>query len=157
MTYHFSPELDILIRRNFNSARIELFNAWTDPKAVSNWWGPKEFSTSVTELNLTPGGKWRYVMYGPDGNEYPIVGVFSEIHPPHKIVTTDGWEEDPKKLTGLTVTAYFDEISTKQSELTLIISHKSPNDRIEHEKMGVVAGWNSSFDCLDEYLAESKS
>ncbi|MHC5832643.1 MAG: SRPBCC domain-containing protein, partial [Nostoc sp.] len=44
-----------------------MFQAWTDPKHIAQWWGPKGFTTRVIEMDLRPGGKWRYVMTGPDG------------------------------------------------------------------------------------------
>ncbi|MEH1803616.1 MAG: SRPBCC domain-containing protein [Nostoc sp.] len=153
-------EREIVITRIFNAPRELVFQVWTDPKHVAQWWGPKGFTTRVTELDLRPGGKWRYVMIGPDGTEYPVKGVFREIVPLERIVTSDEFDEGFEKIVnadlprGIVMTAIFEDLAGK-TKLTLQIMHESVEDRFKHEQMGVIAGWNSSFDCLDEFLAKT--
>lgn len=97
-------------------------------------------------------------MISPDGKEYPAKGVFREIVPPERIVTTDEFDEGFEKVMntdlpkGIVMTAIFDDLIDK-TKLTLRIMHESVEERRKHEEMGVVAGWNSSLDCMDEYLA----
>ena len=152
-----SGQREIVITRVFNAPRELVFKAWTDPKHVAQWWGPKGFTTKVTELDLRPGGKSRYVMIGPDGTEYPVKGVFREIVPLERIVTTDEFDEGFEKVVnadlpkGIVMTVLFEDLDGK-TKLTLRIVHESAEDRRKHEEMGVIAGWNSSFDCLDEFL-----
>ncbi|MBD1880698.1 SRPBCC domain-containing protein [Coleofasciculus sp. FACHB-T130] len=149
---------EIVITRVFNAPRELVFKAWTDPEHVAQWWGPKGFTTKVTELDLRPGGKSRYVMIGPDGTEYPGKGVFREIVPLERIVTTDEFDEGFEKVVnadlpkGMVMTVLFEDLDGK-TKLTLRIVHESAEDRRKHEEMGVIGGWNSSFDCLDEFLA----
>jgi uncharacterized protein YndB with AHSA1/START domain len=92
--------------------------------------------------------------------EYPVNGVFSEVTPPERIVTTDEFGDDYEQRMpgvdlpkGLVATAVFDDLGTR-TRLTLTTSHATVEDRKKHEAMGVVAGWNSSFDKMDEYLAD---
>ncbi len=150
-------EREIIITRVFDAPRELVFAAWTDPHHVAQWWGPKGFTTRVTKIDLHPGGEWRYVMVGPDGTEYPARGVFHEIVPPARIVTSDEFDEGFEQVInadlpqGIVMTAVFEELNGK-TKLTLQITHTTAGDRHKHEEMGVVAGWNSSFDCLDEYL-----
>ncbi|MBD2677658.1 MULTISPECIES: SRPBCC family protein [Nostoc] len=152
-------ERKIVITRVFNAPRELVFKAWTEPQHIAQWWGPKGFTTRVTELDLRLGGRWRYVMISPDGTEYPAKGVFREIVPPERIVTTDEFDEGFEQVInaelpqGIVMTAIFEDVDGK-TKLTLEIVHKSASDRRKHEEMGVVAGWNSSFDCLDEFLAK---
>lgn len=149
---------EIVITRIFNAPRDRVFKAWTDPQQVAQWWGPKGFTTRVDELDLRPGGSSRYVMVGPDGTEYPVKGVFREVVPPERIVSTDEFDEGFEQVTtadlpqGIVVTALFEDLGD-QTQLTLRIEHATAEDRRKHEEMGVVAGWNSSFDCLDDFLA----
>ncbi|MBC7901468.1 MAG: SRPBCC domain-containing protein [Saprospiraceae bacterium] len=151
-------ELEIVITREFNASRELLWDLWTEPKHMEKWFGPAGFTTKVTEVDFKPGGVSRYVMIGPDGKEYPGKGVFREIVRPERIVSTDEFGDDfdaggadlPK---GMILTALFDDLGEK-TRLTLRISHPTPEDRKKHEDMGVVAGWNSSLDKLDEYLVE---
>ncbi len=136
-----------------------MFKAWTEPKHIAQWWGPKGFTTQVTELDLRPGGKWRYVMIDPDGIEYPVKGVFREVVPLERIVATDEFDEGFDKVMnidlpkGIVTTTIFEDLDGK-TKLTLQIVHESVEDRRKHEEMGIIAGWNSSFDCLDEHLAK---
>ncbi|MEH2447796.1 MAG: SRPBCC domain-containing protein [Nostoc sp.] len=145
--------------RVFNAPRELVFKVWTDPKHVVQWWGPKGFTTRVTELDLRPGGKWRYVMIGLDGTEYPVKGVFREIVPFERIVTSDEFDEGFEKVMnadlprGIVMTALFEDLGSN-TKLRLRIMHESAEDRRKHEEMGVIEGWNSSFDCLDELLAK---
>lgn len=150
---------EILLTRVFHAPRELVWTAWTQPEHVAQWWGPKGFNTRVDELDLRPGGTWRYVMIGPDGAEYPVKGVFREVVPPERIVTSDEFDKkyEPPEAgdlpRGIVLTATFDDLGGK-TRLTLSIMHPSAEDRRKHEKMGVVPGWNSSFDCLDEHLAK---
>ncbi|BAY24030.1 hypothetical protein NIES2100_38230 [Calothrix sp. NIES-2100] len=152
-------EREIIITRVFNAPRELVFKAWTEPKHIAQWWGPKGFTTHVTEMDFRPGGQWRYVMISPDGTEYPVKGVFHEIVPPERIVASDEFDEGFEQVInadlpqGIVTTAIFEDVNGK-TKLTLQILHASESDRRKHEEMGVVAGWNSSFDCLDEFLAK---
>lgn len=150
---------ELVITRIFNAPRELVFKAWTEAKHIEQWMGPKGFTTRVTENDLRPGGQWCYVMIGPDGTEYPSQGVFREIVPPERIVTTDEFGEGIEQVMdadlpqGMVVTVLFEELDSK-TKVTIQIVHESADDRRKHEEMGVVAGWNSALDCLDEYLAQ---
>lgn len=97
-------------------------------------------------------------MIGPDGTEYPIKGVFREILSPERIVTSNEFNEGFETVInadlpqGIVVTATFGALDS-QTKLTLLILHATADDRRKHEAMGVIGGWNSTFDCMDEYLA----
>ena len=84
---------EIVITRIFNARRELVFKAWTEPKHIEHWWGPKAFITRVEQMDFRPGGTWRYVMCGLDGTEYPVNGVFCEVVPPERIVATDEFDE----------------------------------------------------------------
>lgn len=149
---------EIVITRVFNAPRELVFKVWTEPKHIEQWWGPQGFTTRVTEMDLRPGGQWRYVMISPDGTEYPAKGVFREIVPSERIATSDEFDEGIDKVLnvdlpqGMVTTVIFEDLEGK-TRLTIQIVHKSADDRRKHEEMGVIAGWNSSLDCLDEHLA----
>src|SRR5688500_12897628 len=155
-------DTDIVITREFAAPRQLVWDAWTQPQHIEKWFGPKGFTTRVDGLDFNVGGRSTYVMIGPDGTEYPSTGVFKEIVPIEKIVTTDEWGEGIENVEalknvdlpqGMVITALFDDLG-KRTKLTLITSHPTIEEKKKHEAMGVVAGWNSSFDKLDELLAE---
>lgn len=81
-----SADREIISSRVFDVARERLFNAWTDPDQLRQWWGPEGFSNTFQEFDMRPGGHWRFVMHGPDGTDYPNHSVFIEIAKPERIV-----------------------------------------------------------------------
>lgn len=151
---------DIVITREFAAPRQLVWDAWTKPEHVQKWFGPKGFTTRVDAFDFKVGGRSVYVMIGPDGTEYPSTGVFREIAPIEKIVTTDefgeGFEEAhpgedlPK---GMVSTFLFDDLSAR-TKVTIVTSHPTLEDKAKHEAMGVVDGWNSTLDKLEELLSE---
>lgn len=74
------------LTRVFDAPREVVFKVWTDPKHVAEWWGPRGFQTTIHEMDVRPGGRWRYAMRGPDGNDYPFDGVFVEVVKPERLV-----------------------------------------------------------------------
>jgi uncharacterized protein YndB with AHSA1/START domain/ketosteroid isomerase-like protein len=157
-TKNDTADREIVITREFAAPRDLVWKVWTQPEHIAKWWGPRGFTTTVTAMDLRTGGKWRYVMHGPDGAEYPVHGVFREVVPPERIVTTDEFDEGWKPPhpidlpQGIVATAVFDALGQK-TRLTMTIAHATVEDKKKHEAMGVVGGWNSSFDCMDDYLA----
>ena len=83
-----SAERVLVIERIFDAPPSLVFKAWTDPKQVAQWWGPKGFTNPVCEMDARPGGAIRIVMRAPDGAEHPIAGVFREVVEPKRLVFT---------------------------------------------------------------------
>jgi uncharacterized protein YndB with AHSA1/START domain len=77
---------EIVSTRVFKFPRELVFQAWTDPAHLANWWGPKGFTTTTHSLDIQPGGKWIFTMHGPNGTDYPNEMVFVEIVKPERIV-----------------------------------------------------------------------
>lgn len=63
-----------------------IFAAFSDPARFAKWWGPSGFTNTFSEFQFKPGGKWSFVMHGPDGKNYPSESVFIEIVPNEKVV-----------------------------------------------------------------------
>jgi uncharacterized protein YndB with AHSA1/START domain len=82
-------ERELVITRVFDAPRELVFQAWIDPKHLSQWWGPKGFINPVCEVDARVGGAWRIVMRAPDGAEYPGGGVYLEIVEPERLVFTN--------------------------------------------------------------------
>ncbi len=143
---------EIVIERVFDAPRELVWKAWTDPEHVAQWWGPHGMKTRVDELDLRPGGSWRYVMLGPNGTEYPQSGVFKEIVPPETIVMTAEFPYAPDEAAEVVLTYHFDDLGDK-TKLTMRIAHPSVEERRKQAAMGVVEGWNANFDSLDAHLA----
>lgn len=152
----------IVIVREFDAPRDLVWQVWTEKEHIEKWFGPKGFDTRVDHLDFKVGGEMRLVMIDANGIEYPSKGIYLEIDAPQKVVSTDDFGEgidkieamkDVKLPSGMITTAEFEDLGNR-CRLTLTIGHPTEEDRKRHEDMGVVGGWNSSFDKMDEYLAE---
>lgn len=155
-----SSEHKIVIERIFKAPRSVVWAAFMEAEQVEKWWGPKGMTTRVNKLEPVVGGRTDYVMIAPDGAEYPVGGCFAEVVPYERFVSTDEFGEDFEAPDGVDlpegvyVTFSFED-HADGTKLTLVISHPSADEKQKHEEMGVVGGWNSSFDCLDELLASN--
>ncbi|HLA96206.1 MAG TPA: SRPBCC domain-containing protein [Pyrinomonadaceae bacterium] len=155
-----ASENEIVITRQFNAPRDLVWKVWNEPEHIEKWFGPEGFSTRVKSMDFRQGGKWEYVMIGPDGAEYPCSGIYLEIEPIEKVVSTDEFGEEyternpdmsMPKITS--VTTLFEDHGTS-TRVVIKTLHATAEDRKKHEAMGVEAGWNSSFEKMDAYLAE---
>ena len=81
-----SSERELIFTRTIDAPRALVWAAWTDPKHVAQWWGPKEFTNPVCELDVRPGGAIRIDMRGPDGTVYPMAGIYQAIVAPERLV-----------------------------------------------------------------------
>jgi len=81
-----TADREIVATRVFDAPRNLVFQTWTDPKHISNWWGPRGFTTTTLEMDVRPGGVWRHVMHGPDGRDYPNEIKFLEVVKPDRLV-----------------------------------------------------------------------
>src|SRR4051794_34340238 len=66
-----SGDREIVATRIFEAPRELVFTMWTDREHVAKWWGPRGFTNTIHEMDVRPGGTWRFVMHGPDGTDYP--------------------------------------------------------------------------------------
>lgn len=150
----------IVIVREFEAPRDLVWKVWNEKEHMEKWFGPKGFETRVDHLEFKKGGEIRHTMIGPDGTEYPSKGVYLDIDAPRKVVSTDEFGDgvdqieafkDVKLPEGMITTVEFEDLG-ERCRITLTVAHATEEDRKRHEDMGFVAGWNSTLDCLDEYI-----
>ena len=93
---------EIVLTREFDAPRELVFKAMTDPNHIPRWWGPRRYTTVVDKMDVRPGGKWRFINKGPDG-EHAFRGEYREIVPPERIVTTEAFDESwyPGEAVGM--------------------------------------------------------
>jgi len=85
---------EIVLSRLLDAPRELVFAAWTDPKQIVQWWGPRGFTTTSHEMSVTPGGVWRFVMHGPDGRDYKNRIIFTEVVAPERLVYRHAGEDE---------------------------------------------------------------
>jgi uncharacterized protein YndB with AHSA1/START domain len=143
-------DLEIAMTRVFDAPRELVFKAYTDPAAIPRWWGPRRYTTTVEELDVRPGGKWRFVSRGEDGAEYAFRGEHREIVPPERLVVTFEFEGTPGQI--VVDTATFEEIDGK-TKVTIVSRFPSVEARDQMLQSGMEAGAAESWDRLAELLA----
>lgn len=147
-------ERKVLITRVFDAPRAVVFRAWTDPKQMAKWWGPKGFTNPVCELDVRPGGAIRVVMRAPDGAEHPMGGAFSEVVPPERLVFTAIAEDAAGNplLEALTIVT-FTEVGGK-TRLTLDATGVPLVAGAVPMVGGMEAGWTQSIERLTALVSE---
>ncbi len=147
-----APGRELTVTRIFDAPRNLVFKVWTDPKHVAEWWGPHGFKTTIHEMNVRPGGRWRrgrYSMRGPGGNDYPFDGVYLEVIEPERLVFDGAIHGDPSRGVWTEVTF------TEQEDKTKVTVHQVLSFESEEIMRGAPIGWNQQFDRLVEYLAQA--
>lgn len=81
---------EIVQTRTFDAPRERVFDAFTQSAHVAHWWGPDGFTLTTYEMDVRPGGVWRYMMHGPDGRDWPNRVVYTEVSAPEKLAYDHG-------------------------------------------------------------------
>lgn len=149
-----SGQRTLVLERIIDAPRELVFKAWTDPKQVAQWWGPKYFTNPICELDVRPGGAILIHMAGPDGTVYPMTGTFDEIVEPERLVMTTGAFEDEEgnpQLEDIT-TVTFTEYEGK-TKLTVHAVVTKAALAAEGALAGMEQGWSESLDRLADHVA----
>ena len=145
---------EIVLTREFDAPRDLVFEAWTDPRHLSQWWGPDGFTTTTSAFDMRPGGVWRFVMHGPDGRDYENRITFDEIMKPERIRYHHGGGEDVEPVQFQT-TVTFDDLGRNRTRVTLHAVFPSPADRDRVVKVyGADKGAMQTLARLADYVAK---
>jgi uncharacterized protein YndB with AHSA1/START domain len=148
------PEHVLILERTLNAPRELVFQTWLDPKHLAHWWGPKNFTNPVCELDARPGGSIRITMRAPDGTLIPTEGVFIEIAPPERIVFSNqafkNAAGEPQLETLNTITLVETNGKTKLT-VRAVVTKAGPNVAVSLASMN--EGWNESLDRLETVIA----
>ncbi|MBI3557699.1 MAG: SRPBCC domain-containing protein [Deltaproteobacteria bacterium] len=142
---------EIELTRIYDAPVKTVWDAWTDPKQVAQWWGPRGFTLTTHSKELKVGGHWRYTMHGPDGTDYPNTAKYLEVEKYSRLVYDHGGSDDKPAL--FRVTVLFSELKGKtKMELTMALA--TPEAAEETRKFIKKAGGDATWDRLAEYLAK---
>lgn len=153
-------EQALTITRVFDAPLEMVWKAWTEPDSVTRWWGPKNFTSPLAEIDLRVGGKYHFCMRSPEGKDYYSAGEYKEIIPMEKIVCTDSFADENGNIVPAT---YYDMSPDLPliMEVTVYLEELDGKTRMTMTHVGIPqgemfdmthAGWNESFDKLDESL-----
>lgn len=147
-----TADREILQRRTFEAPRDLVFEAWTDPAHVARWWGPDGFTTTVQQMDVRPGGLWRFIMHGPDGTDYDNRAVYIEVSRPERLVFDHGADvdDDPNSFH---VTVTFDDHGGR-TEVTMTSVFKTAQARDAVVLFGAIELGKQTLNHLADYLRE---
>jgi uncharacterized protein YndB with AHSA1/START domain len=155
LTLTLPSDREILMTRIFDAPRELVFEAFTNPEMIAQWWGLRETTTVVEKMEVRPGGIWRYVQLDPDGSEHAAFnGVYREVVPPERLVSTFEYERMPGHVVLNTTT--FEEIDGK-TKITVRSLLQTREDRDGMLHSGMEKGANQAYDQLAELLARHRS
>lgn len=147
-----STDRELVLCRIIDAPRENVYRAWTDPEVMKKWFAPLPWTTSRVEVDVRTGGSSLVVMKSPDGQEHPCPGVYLEVVPGHKLVTTDAytnaWELSEQPFMTLILT--FEDAGPGKTRYTARALHWTVASREEHEKMGFHQGWGQCAEQLEK-------
>lgn len=140
----------LTLNRTFNAPIKLVWEAWTQPEHIAQWWGPKGVKIEVLEHDFQVGGTWNYTMEMPDGSKFISEGVYIEIEKFKKIYST----ADFKPMTeGVEIQAVFEENGNKTNFVFSVV-HPTEEYCQQQEKMGFMNGWGSVFNRLADFVSD---
>jgi uncharacterized protein YndB with AHSA1/START domain len=149
---------DLVLERTFDAPRALVFKAWTEPERLARWCSPHGWTMTVYEMEVRPGGVWRYCMRSDAGEESWGKGVYHEIVEPERIVYTDTFADAegnpvpgaPEMLVSIALSE-----SDGKTHVTLVTQFGSVAALESGLGMGMIKGWSETWDRLAEYLTQA--
>ena len=136
---------EIRISRNYDVAPEKVWRAWTDPQALSQWFGPGNPAVTTAEVDLRVGGRYRIVFRGASGDMNEVSGIYQEVVPHSRLVFTWAFKSTPERVSRVSI-----DLSQRAGGTELRFMHDRFFDeeaRVKHE-----TGWQHGFANLDAML-----
>ena len=148
-----TADREISISRVIDAPRELVFEAFTEVRHLSRWWGPEGFTTTTRSFEFRVGGEWDFVMHGPDGTDYPEWITWTAIAPPERIALRHGeFRDDPDAFESvLTLTA--DGAATRIEMRTLFATTEQRDEAVE--KYHAIEGGQQTLGHLAAYVTET--
>lgn len=143
---------ELYITRMYDAPVRMVWDAWTDPKQVAQWWGPRGFSITTKSKDLRPGGTWVYTMHGPDGMNYPNITTYHEVEKYSKLVYDHGANENQPPM--FRVTVHFSEVKGGKTKMEMTMAMADAETAAQTKKFIKSAGGDATWDRLAEFLGE---
>jgi uncharacterized protein YndB with AHSA1/START domain len=146
-----TADREIVVTRIIEGPRPLVFEAYTDPRHLGQWWGPDGFTTTTRAFEFRPGGVWDFVMHGPDGTDYPNWIQWREIEPPARLVFLHGDRPDDPRAFTSTVTLV-ERGGATEVTMRAVFKTKAQRDEVV-ERYGAIEGGKQTLGRLALYVA----
>ena len=146
-----TSDREIVLAREFDAPRDLVFQAYTDPAHLPHWYGPNGFGLTIHEMDVRPGGVWRFIMHGPDGTDYHDRITYQEVVRPERLVFVHGEDvdDDPGAFH---VTVRFEDLGGGRTRLTQRSVFATAAQREGVEQFGAIELGNQTMARLAAYL-----
>jgi uncharacterized protein YndB with AHSA1/START domain len=145
------PVFELELTHIINAPRTRVFEAWTKPEQMSQWFAPKPYQLMINQMDFRPGGRFSMAMRGPDGNDFPFTGVYREIVSPAKLVWSGEFSSGPADQVSTVVT--FEEEGPK-TRVHVRQTFHIMTPEIEHATKGAKQGWTMTLDQLEAFCSQ---
>ena len=145
---------ELTLERILDASPEKVFRAYTDPAILAQWFAPRPWKIVDPIIEPRVGGRFNFFMLGPDGEVFPNSGVFLDVIPNRRIITTDAFTPDWKPSGQPFMVARIDMEPTAdgKTKYTATASHWNEDTMKQHEQMGFHEGWGTVADQLAELL-----
>ncbi len=145
---------DLVLERVLDAPPEKVFKAYTDPAILSQWFAPKPWSISDAVVEPRPGGRFNFTMHGPNGEVFPNSGVFLDVVPNRRLITTDAFTPDwkPSGQPFMAARIEMEPTADGKTKYKATASHWNAETMKQHEQMGFHEGWGTVADQLAELL-----
>lgn len=147
---------ELVLERALDAPRDKIWRCWTEAALLKQWFAPKPWIVTDASLDVRPGGVTAFTMQSPEGQAFPNSGVYLEVVPGRKIVTTDAYTRawEPSEKPFMTATMTFEDAPGGKTKYRAVARHWSAEDKKTHEQMGFHEGWGQ---CADQLEALAKT
>jgi len=146
----------IKVKREFDANPEQVWNAWTNPEILNQWWAPKPWKTDTKEMDFKPGGRWLYAMRGPEGEEHWSFSDYTSISPKDNFQFSDGFCDNEGNVNDETPKSEWNIDFKDLGNSTLVdvkIKYDSLKDLEAFIQMGFKEGFTMAMENLDKLLA----
>lgn len=148
-------EREIVVSRRIDAPRELVFEAFTEVRHLSQWWGPTGFRTTTHAFEFRVGGVWEFVMHGPDGTDYSEWITWTAIEPPHRITMIHGEHRDDPNAFESILTFAADGDGTRIDMLTVFPTAELRDEAIDRH--GAIEGGRQTLGNLAAYVEQQSS
>jgi uncharacterized protein YndB with AHSA1/START domain len=147
-------DTQILIERGFDAPKELVWEAFTTPELVRRWWHARRGEMTVAEIDLRPGGRWRYAMVATSGGfEVAFHGEYREVVPHERIVSTEVYEGAPEAGEAVNTMTLTERAG--RTTLTILVQHATKAARDMHVESGMEDGLQDALDLLEQVAGEA--
>lgn len=155
---HVEANNQLIAERSFEAPKSRVWMCFTTAEHLDKWWGPEPYKAVTKSFDFQPGGLWKYVMSGPEGEAHYCLNIFNTIAPENSFTATDSFADENWNVNKELPTQDWEIFFTEESEMThvkVVITFKSLEDLETIVRMGMKEGFDIGLNQLEELLTKN--